>query len=383
MRSVVLSIVLGLSACVDNTGSGDGDAPASLAALLAAPADSGFARADRPRNFRFPEDHGPHREFRNEWWYFTGHLFTREQRRFGYELTLFRVSLAPPQPGEPGPWSSRELYFGHFAVADIASQTFYVAERSSRAGAGLADSAAEPFFVNVVDWRIDAANATGPTWRLIADDIDHGIDLSVRALKPPVLQGDSGLSQKSASAGNASYYYSMPRWETTGSVRIGATTYAVSGESWLDREWSTSALAAEQIGWDWFALQLDDETELMYYQLRRTDGSVDPYSAGTLIEREGASRAVDSAGVELRVTDYWSNDRGDRYPAGWHLRIPDEGLDLRITPAMADQELDTIVRYWEGAVDVDGQRNGVALQGNGYVELTGYSGAAGGRGNTR
>ena len=188
-----------------------------------------------------------------------------------------------------------------------------------------------------------------------------------------MLNGDDGLSQKSAEPGNASYYYSITRWQTTGSLRIGDDEFRVSGLSWLDREWSSSALGADQLGWDWFALQLSDGSDLMFYNLRKLDGSQDEHSAGTWTNADGKSTHLGRDDVEITVTDTWESPEGGVYPSAWTLRAPGQGLDLRIRPVMADQELFTTVRYWEGAVDVQGERDGKPVTGRGYVELTGYA----------
>ncbi len=197
--------------------------------------------------------------------------------------------------------------------------------------------------------------------------------MSLDALKQPVLNGTDGLSQKSAEAGNASYYYSITRLATNGSLRIGDEEFEVSGLSWLDREWSTSALASDQQGWDWFALQLDDSSELMFYNLRKTDGSQDRHSSGTYTSTNGLAQHLQQDDVQVEVLDTWESDEGGRYPSRWRVLVPAQALELEVTPVMADQELFTTVRYWEGAVDVVGTRGGRPLEGRGYVELTGYA----------
>jgi predicted secreted hydrolase len=211
------------------------------------------------------------------------------------------------------------------------------------------------------------------TWHLVASDEYFGIDLKLMALKPPVLNGIDGLSQKSADPSNASYYYSITRLQTKGILRIGENDYAVSGLSWLDREWSTSALAADQVGWDWFALQLDDGSDLMIYGLRLQDGTRDPASAGTFVDASGATTHLTYDDVDIDVLEEWSSPEGGRYPSRWLLQVPRFGLKLNVSPVISDQELFTTVRYWEGAVDVEGAREGAAITGRGYVELAGYA----------
>jgi len=345
-----------------------------LSELLSGEGDAGFEKAIEPREFEFPEDHGPHPGFRNEWWYVTGNLDGDGGRRFGFELTIFRFALTPSLPATESEWRSNQVYIAHFAVTDADRERFFAAERFSRGALGLAGAKALPFRVWIEDWEIAAEETGAPErWRLRASDPGFSVDLELSSAKPPVLNGDAGLSQKSAEPGNASYYYSMTRWLTDGSLQLGDDTFRVTGLSWLDREWSTSALGADQLGWDWFALQLSDGSDLMFYNLRKLDGSQDAQSAGTWIDTDGRSLHLGRDDVEITVTDTWESPQGGVYPSAWTLRAPGQGLDLRIRPVMADQELFTTVRYWEGAVDVEGERDGRPVTGRGYVELTGYA----------
>jgi predicted secreted hydrolase len=345
-----------------------------LSELLSGDGDAGFETALEPREFVFPDDHGPHPGFRNEWWYVTGNLDGDGGRRFGFELTIFRFALTPSLPATESEWRSNQVYIAHFAVTDADRERFFAAERFSRGALGLAGAKALPFRVWIEDWEIAAEETGAPErWRLRASDPGFSVDLELSSAKPPVLNGDAGLSQKSAEPGNASYYYSMTRWLTDGSLQLGDDTFRVTGLSWLDREWSTSALGADQLGWDWFALQLSDGSDLMFYNLRKLDGSQDAQSAGTWIDTDGRSLHLGRDDVEITVTDTWESPQGGVYPSAWTLRAPGQGLDLRIRPVMADQELFTTVRYWEGAVDVEGERDGRPVTGRGYVELTGYA----------
>ena len=345
-----------------------------LSELLSGDGDAGFEKALEPREFVFPDDHGPHPGFRNEWWYVTGNLDGDGGRRFGFELTIFRFALTPSLPATESEWRSNQVYIAHFAVTDADRERFFAAERFSRGALGLAGAKALPFRVWIEDWEIAAEETGAPErWRLRASDPGFSVDLELSTAKPPVLNGDAGLSQKSAEPGNASYYYSMTRWLTDGSLQLGDDTFRVTGLSWLDREWSTSALGADQLGWDWFALQLSDGSDLMFYNLRKLDGSQDAQSAGTWIDTDGRSLHLGRDDVEITVTDTWESPQGGVYPSAWTLRAPGQGLDLRIRPVMADQELFTTVRYWEGAVDVEGERDGRPVTGRGYVELTGYA----------
>jgi predicted secreted hydrolase len=331
---------------------------------------AGFARALAPRLLTFPEDHGPHPDFRTEWWYYTGNLTTAAGRHVGFQLTFFRIALSPAEEPRASAWATRQLYVAHFAVTDTSGSRFHAASRTSRAALGLAGAQPAPFRVWVESW---SAEGDGGATRLRAQEGDVAIDLTVSPAKPVVLQGDRGLSLKGPEPGNASFYYSLTRMPTRGIVRLGAETLEVSGEAWMDREWSTSALGAAVEGWDWFAVQLDDGRELMVYVLRRRDGTIDPFSAGTLVAADGTARRLEAADVRVETLAQWTSPHsGVRYPARWRLSVPSAELRLEIEPRLADQELRVGTRYWEGAVRVAGSGAGRPTAGQGYVELVGY-----------
>ena len=365
-----------------------------------------YASVIEPRAFSFPADHGPHPEYRHEWWYITGNLDAENGERFGFELTIFRFSLTPqtaneaPGAAESSAWTSNQVFIGHFAITDVGHEQFHVAQRYARGSLGLAGAQSSPFRVWLEDWSMETAGArigsdpgreardpagaasaaistndelAGP-WRIHAVDKNSAIDLRLIPLKPPILNGVNGLSQKSSQPGNASYYYSMSRLQTDGTLRVDGIDYAVTGLSWLDREWGSSALAREQHGWDWFALQLSDGSDLMFYNLRRIDGSQDSHSAGTWIRADGRALPLSREDVTIDVQEYWDSPRGGRYPMEWQIQVAPLGLNLHVNPVLKAQELSTNVRYWEGAVDVRGQRAGNEITGRGYVELTGYAG---------
>ncbi|HYG62570.1 MAG TPA: lipocalin-like domain-containing protein [Thermoanaerobaculia bacterium] len=351
----------------------------SVASALRGGDDRGYARAVTPRDFQFPADHGPHPGFRTEWWYYTGSLATREGRRLGFQLTFFRSALAPESPERESAWGANEAWLAHFTVTDAEGGRFVSFERWSRGAVGLAGARAEPFRVWLEDWTAEAAGARPgqptPPMRLRAEQDGAAIDLVLQPGKPPVLQGDRGLSQKGPEPGNASYYYSLTRMPASGTVRVGGERFQVSGLAWMDREWSTSSLSADQVGWDWFALQLDDGTDLMLYRLRKKDGSADPLSSATVAGPAGETRHLSLADFRLEDLERWTSPRsGGVYPARWRVRIPAEDLDLEVSPLLADQELDVSFRYWEGAVAVEGRHRGQPVRGRGYVEMTGYTG---------
>lgn len=382
MRRIALALgCLMLLACEDRRGVRDAaevartSTGARLESLLGAPQNDAFARALAPRAFEFPRDHGAHPEFRHEWWYVTGHLDAAHGERFGFELTFFRYALAPPAelPAPASRWRSRQIYAAHFAVTDVARKQFVFAERRARDALGLAGARADPLRVWVQDWSLEAA---APAWQLAGSDGGYALALELEPVAAPVLNGERGLSRKSAHPGAASYYYSIPRLSARGELVRAGERIAVSGSAWLDREWGSGALASDQQGWDWFALQLDDGSALMFYALRKRSGARDPFSAGTWIAPDGSARHVASTDVDIEVLDRWHSPRGGAYPSRWRLRVPALDLELELRPVLADQELDTTPRYWEGAVDVSGRRAGRGIAGRGYVELTGYAGAS-------
>jgi predicted secreted hydrolase len=425
--SGLMALAVLLSGCAEPRQQTEDEGSLDVSALMGPVGDEGFERALEPRGFRFPGDHGPHDGFRTEWWYYTGNLTSSSGRRFGFQLTFFRNALASRPPERASSWATSIVHMGHFAVTDVDGGRFFAFERFARESLGLAGARAEPFRVWIGDWEstrgesgahgeaaaadreadraasdrllprtvVAADDAAALPMRIRAEQDGVGLTLELVPLKPLVLQGDRGLSQKGQEPGNASYYYSFTRLGALGTVSVDAVEHAVEGLAWMDREWSTSALSAGQVGWDWFALQLDDGSELMLYRLRRADGSSDPLSAGTFVRPRATNSALAddcetvsdsnrslecdakvSLGVddfELEQTDSWKSPRGGDYPAGWVVRVESLDLELSVTPLVADQELDVTVRYWEGAVSVTGTRSERPVSGRGYVELTGYS----------
>lgn len=343
----------------------------TLGDALGGEAASGFARASGERAFRFPYDHGPHPDYRNEWWYVTGNLDGPDGRRLGFQFTLFRIGLAPGETDRASRWATNQVWMAHFAVTDAGKGAFQAFERFSRGGEiGLAGAQRDPVRVWLEDWRLERAG--DGTWRLLATADDIALDLRFDPRKDPVLQGDDGLSRKSDAPGNASWYYSYTRMTAEGEAQLNGETLPVSGSAWMDREWSTSALGPDQEGWDWFALQLDDGTDIMLYRLRKEGGATDPWSAGTVVAPDGDVTRMDHTDFTLESLDQWESPRGGTYPARWRLDLAPLDRTLTVTPILADQELDATVRYWEGAVDVTIDDD---LVGRGYVELAGYTDA--------
>jgi len=343
--------------------------PADFSSMLSDDSAPGFKKALEVRSFTFPEDSGPHPGYQTEWWYYTGNLEDSSGRRFGYQLTFFRRALSPHSIDRKSSWAANQIYFAHFTVSDIENKKFYTAQRWSRAALKLAGARADPHKVWIGNW---SSGKDGKVFKLIASENDFSINLILEPVKPVVLQGDRGLSQKGGDPGNASYYYSVTRLKTEGSLKVNGSEFKVQGLSWLDREWSTGALGEDIQGWDWFSLQLGDGRDIMLYQLRGKDGSLDTHSAGALIDKDGSIINLETSQFDIEVLDSWeSPDTGVLYPSKWHVSIPEYAVDLTVTPYQPNQELNLSFIYWEGAVSISGG----GLSGNGYVELTGYEGS--------
>jgi predicted secreted hydrolase len=346
------------------------------AAAPGQPAVAAFAQALTPRSFEFPRDDGPHPQFRQEWWYVTGNLDAADGARFGFELTFFRYALAPQVPSAVMPqtsaWRTRQIYVAHFAITDVARGRFRSAQKLERDALGLAGAQGEPLKVWIDDWSLSAAPDARGAWRASAAQPGYALELELRPLTAPVLNGAAGLSVKSGRPGDATYYYSIPRLTASGRILRDGRAIQVQGLAWLDREWGSGDLGPDEVGWDWFGLQLGDGSALMFYALRDRGGGRDPHSAATWVDPAGRYRALSGDEVQIEVMGHWTDGHGVRYPAGWRIRSSALGLDLAVQPVLPDQELRTTPRYWEGAVDVSGERAERRVAGRGYVELVGY-----------
>ena len=387
-----------------------GVAPLSVARLLSqqegASGDAGFARALVPRPFTFPDDDGPHPAFRSEWWYFTGVLRAAgaagAQRRFGYEMTIFRRAVVAARAPSLSAWATRDVFMADFAITDVdgagSAPHFHAYEQLARDGLGLAGARAHPFAAWVDDWRMDGPTAAPGTLpiRLHARAGDGAaIDLIVggeggaagagaRDGRGPIAQGDRGLSAKGPRPGEASYYYSRTRLPTRGRIVLpeadaggGAQSFAVGGLSWMDREWSTGALGATVRGWDWLGAHLSDGRDLMLYRLRDQAGRATPESRLTVIGAgdDGEPRRFGADQVTITPIETWTSPRtGAQYPVALRIEAPDAGLRLEVRPLRLEQELRLSVNYWEGAVSLVGSSAGAPVGGEGYLELTGYGG---------
>jgi predicted secreted hydrolase len=314
--------------------------------------------------YEFPRDHFSHPQFQTEWWYYTGNVADAEGRRFGFELTFFRQGMEPGKKKQ-GTWDVDHVWLAHLALTDISGKRFFHTERLNRSGPGLAG--AEPGRIWNGNWQV---RWQGDTLRMEAVAEQFQFEFTLRSRKPPVIHGENGVSQKAAGAGKASHYISLPRLETEGTITIGERRLAVQGLAWMDHEFFTHQLTSEQTGWDWMSLQFDDGSELMLYQLRRKDGSRDPYSGGTVIDAQGRARHLKAAEIRMTPVRWWESAATKaRYPVAWQVSAA--GLELRVETMLDGQELVSRNRfspsYWEGAVRTTGSRSGY-----GYLEMTGY-----------
>ncbi|HEY2013416.1 MAG TPA: lipocalin-like domain-containing protein [Bryobacteraceae bacterium] len=327
-----------------------------------------FRQALPGYRYQFPRDHFDHPEFRTEWWYYTGNVKSREGRRYGFELVFFRQGQRRGPVSNPSAWRIDDLYLAHLAVTDIDGHRFRYVKRLNRAGPGIAGISLDEGRIWNGNWeaRWDKSS-DAQTLSAIADDMRFSFRLT--PVKPAVIEGEKGISQKGEGAGEASYYVSFPRLAVEGTL----DGTEVTGTAWMDHEWFSNQLAADQQGWDWFSIQLADGTELMLFQLRHKDGSIDPYSSGTYIAKDGRATHLKRSEFDLQPAAYWTSPKtGARYPVQWRIRIPGLKIAIDCAAALADQELISEdaagPTYWEGAVTYSGSAAGV-----GYLEMTGYT----------
>jgi predicted secreted hydrolase len=336
-----------------------------------------FKKALPGYHLRFPADHGSHNDYKTEWWYYTGHLQAADGAKYGYELTFFRSAMDVPHPPKKSEWSVDNVYFAHFAVTDVTGKKFFHTQRLTRPALGFAGADQNKLNVWVGDWKVSMQ--PDGSYKVFAKTPQYTLELALSSPKPPVLHGKEGLSQKAACAGCASYYYSMTRMETKGSlVKERDNPVNVAGVTWMDHEFGSNQLTADQVGWDWFSLQLDDKTELMLYQMRKKDGAFDPNSSGTFITTSGVTKHLPLTDYKVTSTGSWRSPHTKAtYPMGWKVSIPSLHTELEIKPEIDDQELvkerDTDVTYWEGTCTVAGTRDGKPVHGQAYVEMTGYA----------
>jgi predicted secreted hydrolase len=348
----------------------------SVTETLSSQDASGYLKADKVRTFQFPEDHADHPLYKNEWWYFTGNLETAEGRGFGYQFTLFRSVLSPDTPQSHSAWSGNQVYLAHIALSDLQEGKFYHEEQFSRAVLDIAGVDTSPFRLHIGQWLVegidvDSAGKFKLSMQVNAEEF--ALTLQLENTHLPVLHGEQGLSAKSPSPGNASYYYSYPALKSSGQVHLADQQYPVTGKSWYDHEWSTSSLEDDQSGWDWFSIQLSDGSELMVFQLRNKDQQAKNYYYGSYIDKMGKLETLGKDGISIEVISAWeSPDTGVSYPSRWKIGIPGKELVLDVQPRMPNQEMNMSFRYWEGAISITGMSSGSRISGLGYAELTGY-----------
>jgi predicted secreted hydrolase len=332
-----------------------------------------YQRALPGYRYQFPRDHFNHPDFQTEWWYYTGNLSTSDGHRFGFELTFFRQAVDRPVT-QSSSWQVDDLYLAHLALSDLDGRRFYHTERLNRPGPGIAGADLDALRIWNGNWQVRWKNEDQ---QLEAITEDFSLRLKLTSQKPPVIHGKDGVSQKSAGPGNASHYISLTRLAAEGALELHSARYTVQGTAWMDHEFFTLQLQPEQTGWDWISLQLDNGAEVMLYRLRRKDGSIDPYSAGTYVDPRGVSRHLAASEFTLEPGATWtSTSNGARYPVQWKIHLPSLGLDAEVSTPLASQEITSTSRlsptYWEGAIRLKGNAGGHAVTGVGYLEMTGY-----------
>ena len=364
---------------------------AAVFAVLAAVAPGACAEVSGPAPpvarvlpgypFEFPRDHFGHPRFEFEWWYYTGNLFTASGRHFGFELTFFRRSR-PVDAEPPSAWDLDQVYLAHFAVTDTDDGRFVVAERLNRAGPGIAGADAAMRRVWNGNWSVEwrPGDEDRPVQVLAAMNRDAAIRLVLEPRKPVVVHGRDGVSRKVAGDPQAvSHYLSFTRMAASGTVVVGGEEFAVGGQAWMDHEFFSDYLTEHKVGWDWMSVQLDDGADLMLFGIRDAHGGYGPDTFGTFVDAGGGVRPIEPGGVTFRPGRRWRSEAtGAEYPVEWQVTVP--GLDLRLDvhPRLDAQEAFTedgiLPAYWEGAVRFAGEREGRAVAGVGYLEMTGYAG---------
>jgi predicted secreted hydrolase len=324
--------------------------------------------------YTFPRDHFNHPDFQTEWWYYTGNLKSADGHRFGFELTFFRRGV-DRDPKMAGSWDVRDLYIAHLALSDLDSGKFLHAQRTNRAGPGLAG-------VSDADGRIWNGNWQ-VLWREDAQELQaieqrFALRFAMQSAKAPVINGENGVSQKGPALGQASHYISLTRLNTSGEIQLAGETFKVAGAAWMDHEFFTHQLNEAQVGWDWIGIQLQDDTELMLFNLRRRDGSVDPHSAGTFVDASGHATHLRADQFRLEPAgELWTSSATQAtYPLRWKISVPKLGIALESSTLLREQELTfsqgVLPAYWEGAVNFSGAKGGSSTSGVGYMEMTGY-----------
>jgi predicted secreted hydrolase len=335
-----------------------------------------------PCNLTFPKDHGPHPGYRTEWWYYTGNLQAESGARFGYQLTFFRSQISPSDAEEKWPqprsaWRTQQIYLGHAAISDISANRHLQAELVAREALGLAGTSEEGgnTTIFIKNWRAQIGKYTH-ILKAITDEFSY--DLTLQPAKQPVLHGQAGYSRKGSTPQRASCYYSVTRLISSGTLTAGGKSMQVEGLTWMDHEFSTAPLEPGIVGWDWFSLQLSDQTEIMLYYFRNEEGGLSPASSGTFIDASGNPRHLKKDDFSVDILDQWKSPHSQAtYPTHWRLTIFPLSIQLTVDANLSDQEMQTSattgVTYWEGSVSASGSVATRPVKGMGYVELTGYA----------
>jgi predicted secreted hydrolase len=357
--------------------------PSVLQNLPAQEPTGAFRIAQPGYHYQFPRDYFDHPEYQTEWWYYTGNVKSTSGKRFGFELTFFRQGVSR-DPAKMGAWDLRDLYLAHLALSDLDGGLFYHKERTNRAGPGIAGVSESQQRIWNGNWQVQ--------WRggeqiLQAIDDQFELHFTLTAEKPPVIHGENGVSQKARGLGRASHYFSLTRIAVQGEIVVGGDKVAVTGLAWMDHEFFTHQLESDQVGWDWFSVQLNDRTELMLFRIRRKDGSVDPYSAGTFVDMSGSGDHLSATEFSLQpVIAANQSASGDltwtspathaTYPIRWKISVPKYQIELTAATPLSSQELagtgNATPSYWEGAIEITGAKRGTLITGVGYLEMTGY-----------
>ncbi len=346
----------------------------AAALLLLNPLAAQYRSALPGYHFEFPKDFFDHPDFQTEWWYYTGNLKSANGHRYGFELTFFRQAISRDS-AQIAAWDVKDIYLTHLALSDLDGQHFYHAERINRAGPGIAGVSESAGRIWNGNWQIQWQDTNQ---ELQAIDKQFQLHLTLHSEKPPVIHGENGVSQKSEGAGHASYYISLTRLAASGGLELRGEKFTVTGLAWMDHEFFTHHLDPDQVGWDWMSIQLEDKTELMLFRIRRKDGSLDPFSAGTFVDAQGKSAHLKASDFILQaLAQNWASPATHAvYPIAWKIAIPRLGIELEANTPLAAQELVGNTKlaptYWEGAIKLQGQREKVPLNGVGYLEMTGY-----------
>lgn len=323
--------------------------------------------------YELPRDYFAHPNYQTEWWYYTGKLQDQNGRSFGFDLTFFRQALVS-RPAE-STWDPRDIYFAQFAISDLDGKNFFHTERTNRSGPGIAGASESLAKVWNGNWSVTFQSGEEELSALAGQ---HSLQLRLRSQKPLVVHGKDGVSQKSAGAGMASHYFSETRLRAAGTLVFDSKQFRVNGLAWMDHEFFTHQLDESQTGWDWLSLQLNDNTELMLFHIRRRDGSIDPFSSGTFVDAQGHAKHLALADFQLQASGaFWTSEGTKaRYPISWTISIPALQLNLEIKTPLPSQELASgnspAPSYWEGAVFAQGKQGSNGIKGSGYLEMTGY-----------